>query len=216
MEGKFGWPQTEKRVRGNEMGSGRGIVPSCLLFSGGVTVGSIAGGFQPQPSLGLWLHLQVAVGRWEPLSLVLSRPHPSSLWFTPSLAPEAWLGVTWGKPLYSEYISSGRHELLFYTISKQWLYLSINVCYHHSCFSFLSWGHLGEFFFFFFYQPRCCVPEKISENLTCMKELLNVLEGNILKTQSDWPEFKWFAIPVLLQCTKLMWGVWIVRLMNSN
>ena len=53
MEGKFGWPQTEKRVRGNEMGSGRGIVPSCLLFSGGITVGSIAGGFQPQPSLGL-------------------------------------------------------------------------------------------------------------------------------------------------------------------
>lgn len=153
MEGKFGWPQTEKRVRGNEMGSGRGIVPSCLLFSGGITVGSIAGGFQPQPSLGLWLHLQVAVGRWEPLSLVLSRPHPSSLWFTPSPAPEAWLGVTWGKPLYSEYISWGRHELLFYTISKQWLYLSINVCYHHSCFSFLSWGHLGEFFFFFFTSP---------------------------------------------------------------
>ena len=130
------------------MGSGRDILPSCLLFSGSFTVGSIAGGFQPQPSLGLWLHLQVAAGRWEPLSLVLLRPHPSSLWFTPSPALEAWLGVTWGKPLSSEYISQRSHQLLFFTISRQWLYLSINVFYYHSCFSFLSWGHLGEIFFF--------------------------------------------------------------------
>lgn len=164
------------------MGSGRDILPSCLLFSGSFTVGSIAGSFQPQPSLGLWLHLQAVAGRWEPLSLVLSRPHPSSLWFTPSPAPEAWLGVTWGKLLSSEYISQRSHQLLFFTISRQWLYLSINVLYYHSCFSFLSWGHLGEFFFF--YHPRCCVPEKIIENLTCVKELLNVLED--LKTQSIW------------------------------
>ena len=164
------------------MGSGRDILPSCLLFSGSFTVGSIAGGFQPQPSLGLWLHLQVAAGRWEPLSLVLLRPHPSSLWFTPSPALEAWLGVTWGKPLSSEYISQRSHQLLFFTISRQWLYLSINVFYYHSCFSFLSWGHLGEIFFF--YQPCYCVPEKISENLTCVKELLNVLGD--LKTQSIW------------------------------
>lgn len=46
-------PDGEKSERGNEMGSGRDILPSCLLFSGRFPVGSIAGGLQPQPSLGL-------------------------------------------------------------------------------------------------------------------------------------------------------------------
>lgn len=196
------------------MGSGRDILPSCLLFSGSFTVSSIAGGFQPQPSLGLWLHLQVAAGRWEPLSLVLLRPHPSSLWFTPSPALEAWLGVTWGKPLSSEYISQRSHQLLFFTISRQWLNLSINVFYYHSCFSFLSWGHLGEIFFFF--TSPVTVSQRRSVKISHVWKSSWMFWKIWKHSLSDWPAFKWSAIRVLLQCTKLMWGVWIVRLMNSN
>lgn len=49
--------------RGNEMESGRGIVPSCLLFSGGGTVapGTVAPATAESGSVSA--HLQAAVGR---------------------------------------------------------------------------------------------------------------------------------------------------------
>ena len=125
-------------------------------------------------------------------------------------------GLVWpeGSTFAVSTSASGVISCYFFTISRQWLYLSINVCYHHSCFSFLSWGHLGGFFSFF--TSPVAVSQGRSVKIPHAWKSYWMFWKIWKCSLSDWPAFKWSAIRVLLQCTKLMWGVWIVRLMNSN
>lgn len=198
--GKIGWSQRKRRIREEKKWVRGWENVACLPYSWQLPAAAQALSVFPSGG-GSW---QVAAP--SGMSTLVSSLHLSDT-LKIQLSPWSLHQCVLKKLIFSEHITWESDQLLFFTISRYWLQSQVAVT---RAFSFeLVWGHVGEHF-----RPThlLCSGEHQWHANVCNERLLTVF----LKIWRCNLSGRLPASNDLLQCTQLIWDLWVVRLVNSN